>query len=166
MSPAIWISIISVIIAGFALWNSSWQRRIASEAHRLNLYQRRFSTFDTTISFYRQFSHAHQSAKWTRIKYEEEALEFTSAVNEASFLFNPSDGIPYIMKEILYESDQIHRGISKDMYDLDRCSIELRKKVEPYLNFHQITGRWLLSKPNIMNLLRSRLNRKPPNTRA
>jgi len=66
MSASVIVSIIALGVSAFALHNSMKQRKIASEAHRLNLYLRRFSVFDRTISFYTRFSHDHPKNRWER----------------------------------------------------------------------------------------------------
>lgn len=60
-------------------------------------------------------------------------------MNEAAFLFDPKDKLPELMKSFLKKTDTINRSLIDMGNILDPEIIEIRKKVEPYLVFHQIT---------------------------
>lgn len=101
----------------------------------------RFHAFDQAISFYRRFDHGHQVGKrWARAKYEEEALAFTSAVNEAEFLFDPKDGVVDTMRGLLDQADLINNGRETDLATLEVHVKAITSKMAPYLNFHAISA--------------------------
>lgn len=141
MSASVFVSIVALFFSGFALVNSMKQRKIASESHRLSLYQYRFHAFDQAISFFRRFSHGHmEGRRWARSKYEEEALAFTSAVNEAGFLFNPYDGVVDSMQGLIAQADLINNGRETDLATLETHVQAISSKMAPYLNFHELSA--------------------------
>lgn len=127
------VSIFALAISGFALVNSMKQRKIAREAHRLSLYQRRFSMLENSINLYTaQFESSTEEMK----RY---LLAYAVIVNEARYLFMPKDGIAELMERFSKKFTPPKKGELFDFGGMADDLDELRLKLEPYLNFRQIS---------------------------
>lgn len=133
MSGSVIVSIIALAVSAYALENSMKQRKIASEAHRLNLYQRRFDVYDAVVQFAN--FRVHKPVFWD----EELAARMRSAKVESDFLFDPKDKIPEIIEEI---STKLNKGNNIDA--LVKLGVEqsinvLKLRFRKYLDFHEIS---------------------------
>lgn len=151
------VSVFALGVSGFALYNSMRQRKIASEAHRLSLYQRRFAVFHTAMKY-----HADTIKKHYHEDHEVDEISLVSAGFEAQFLFDPIDQIPESIKKIgeLVKTGIIWTGDgcepSEELHD---AITGLHKKVSRYLNFHQISvdeEKWYMSQlpPSLSSMLK------------
>ena len=148
------ITLIIGIIAGYIAWQ---QWRTNREKLRLDLYQKRFSVYESTLAYY-QFVIAQDG--FTKEEQDKIDINFIKSFRESQFLFSLEDGIFTLLEEI-WKKASIVRGYknlaeayrSGDPEDLRQKGNEhiaalkflnesipkLELKLKKYLDFHRVS---------------------------
>lgn len=154
-------TVVSIVggVVGFVALTVAWsQMRIASAKTRLDLYNKRFEIYASTLEY-------HKTAwEGTHVEMRLAGHVFIKSFRESQFLFNPTDGIYDVMKAILQNGstirhhkqmeDGIRNGTEHDqeaLKALHAASIKARdefgehlktleEKLGKYLSFHNVRG--------------------------
>lgn len=156
MSGSIIVSILALLISGVALMNSMKQRKISSEAHRLNLYQRRFAVYERVVIFMDLMVQGHSVIDTPDFKKAEAGM--VRSVKEAHFLFSAESGVPSTIKAFwemtslkvrtwrgFNESAPAHLGNAVNVLnpppvaEMEAMLKKLEEDLESFLNFHQVS---------------------------
>lgn len=133
MSGSILLSLVAIGVSLFSLENSTRQRKIAKEAHRLNLYQRRFTVYESAVRFAEKRLIDPTGWDW------ELTHGLDSAIRESKFLFDPEDQIEEILTDL---RNSLDRGMSVEASTILKAHELLRileHSLRDYLNFQQIS---------------------------
>lgn len=150
------VSLTPICIAIFVAYIGFRQAAVSREKLRLDLYNKRFEVYETTLSFYQAIS-SYDGSKDETFKSTHRA--FIKAMKESQFLFPPKSNIHEILREMsndafkvigvkeegakLAEADPVEFSkMHTDMLDI-LTSFSFRidaieKAIAPYLNFHKI----------------------------
>lgn len=128
----------------FTIWLTFKQVAIDNQNLRLNLYEKRYCIYETTVDFLRDFLRVSLSGDF-QDKMSDMLYEYKHNVHQSIFLFD-DEMEKYLLKiyncaESVYIKKQQVQDCIAEIKWLEEQKVEARKMFKPYMKFNK--QRWL-----------------------
>ena len=150
------IAVTPVLISALVAWIARQQWRTNREKLRLDLYERRFAVYESTLAFYQALIGGGEPIPSESFSAVQKS--FVKSYRESQFLFKPDSGIFALLGEVHSRSFSIiglkeeGKGLSthpetfrkvtaeasETLSFLHRAIEKLEHEIAPYLNFHKV----------------------------
>lgn len=138
------VALTPIVVATFVAWIGFQQFRIGRDKLRLDLYQRRFTVYERTLSLY-HYLYGTKEALQSK-DFSESLKYFITSYRESQFLFDDEPGVFRLLKEFHTKAAKII-GFKRDGGEL------LRSDPREYLKLQEDVQNALASTEEMLNEL-------------